>query len=469
VGALVLMAPQGPAAAAAGRQEAVTFSKHIAPLLQRSCQKCHRPGSIAPMSLLTWEDARPYARAMKFKTSLGPKPGVMPPWFIEKNVGIQEFKNDPSLSDEEIALIAAWADGGAPEGNPADLPPPITWSDGTAWEIGEPDLVVKSPTFSIAPSAPDWFGDIGSVPTGINEDRYIAAYQIREINNSRDQPQVVETAAKNTAGSFVMHHATVTTIAPNGTPMLAGCCNVHEVGRNAEFFDPDAGKLIEAGSRLAFSNSHIHANGRETTGYLEVGFKFHPRGYKPAAQSRNLFIGTSPELIDIPGMASNVRHEALYTLRENMKLTVFEPHMHAPGVRMCVEAIYGEEVQTLNCAGYEHSWVLAYTYAADAQPLLPRGTILRTIGYMDNSPKNPNVADPRNWTGAGHRSIDMMNIALWQGIALTDEQFHEALEERRQKLAVKEGGRVVGCPLCGPGQKLPALAGAEQPRPSGGQ
>ena len=511
----------------------VTFTRDIAPILQRSCQKCHRPDSVAPMSLLTYENVRPYARTMKFRTALRDKPGVMPPWFIEKNIGIQHFKNDPSLSEDEIAMIAEWADSGAPRGDPADMPPPLEWADANIWEIGEPDLIVSSPPFEIAALAPDWFGNIGSSPMGLTEDRYIAAYQIKEVNDSREQPSLVDTAAKTTAGSFIVHHATVNTVGPDESPTVGpdesptvgpdesptvgpdesptvgpdesptvgpdesptvgpdesptvgpdesptvgpdespnfgGCCNVHEVGRNAEFFDPDAGKLVEAGSQLVFTNSHIHAIGKDTKGRLDVGFKFHPRGYEPTVQSRNLFIGTSPELIDIPGMDSDVRHEAIYTLQENMKLTVFEPHMHAPGVRMCVEAIYGEEVQTLNCAGYEHSWVLAYTYADDAQPLLPKGTILRTVGYMNNSPSNRNVPDPRNWLGAGHRSIDMMNIALWQAISLTDEQFEEALLERRQKLQVSEGGTVIGCPLCGPDQGLPAQTGANQPPPVGGQ
>ena len=128
-----------PASAGAQTKEPVTFSKHIAPILQRSCQQCHRPNSVAPMSLLTYEEARPYARAMKARTALRDKRGAMPPWYIEKNVGIQHFKDDFSLSEEEIAKIAAWADSGAPQGNPADLPPPLVFPDNKAWRIGMPD------------------------------------------------------------------------------------------------------------------------------------------------------------------------------------------------------------------------------------------------------------------------------------------------------------------------------------------
>src|SRR5919198_1711904 len=102
----------------------VTFTRDIAPILQRSCQTCHRPDGVAPMSLLTYEDVRPWARAIKLRTGIGPRAGVMPPWYIEKNIGIQKYKNDPSLSDEEIAAMARWADNGAPRGDPADMPAP---------------------------------------------------------------------------------------------------------------------------------------------------------------------------------------------------------------------------------------------------------------------------------------------------------------------------------------------------------
>src|SRR5215510_8836204 len=122
----------------------VTFTKDIAPILQRSCQNCHRPDGVAPMSLVTYDEVRPWARAMKSRTGLGPKAGVMPPWYVEKNIGIQNFKNDPSLSDEEIARIAKWADSGAPRGNPVDMPQARKFADAVAWSIGTPDLILKS-------------------------------------------------------------------------------------------------------------------------------------------------------------------------------------------------------------------------------------------------------------------------------------------------------------------------------------
>jgi mono/diheme cytochrome c family protein len=118
--------PAGPAAQtpapAQPEPASVTFTKHIAPILQRSCQQCHNPDGGAPMPLTTYEEVRPWARAIKTRTAIGPRAGVMPPWFVEKNIGIQKFKGDPSLSDEEITKVAKWVDSGAPRGNPADMP-----------------------------------------------------------------------------------------------------------------------------------------------------------------------------------------------------------------------------------------------------------------------------------------------------------------------------------------------------------
>ena len=133
---------------------------------------------------------------------------------------------------------------------------------------------------------------------------------------------------------------------------------------------------------------------------------------------------------------------------ENTLLTIFEPHLHAAGVRMCLEAVYGSQVETLNCAGYNHSWVTVYTYDDDAAPLLPKGTILRTRAWFDTTPANKNIADPRNWTGMGHRSVDQMLLHLGRGIELSDEEFELAMAERIERLDLQPGQLVPGCPLC---------------------
>jgi hypothetical protein len=418
----------------------VTFTKDIAPILQRSCQNCHRPDGVAPMPLITYEDARPWARSIKQRTGIGPHRGVMPPWFIEKNVGIQQYKDDPSLSDLEVAKIAKWADSGAPKGNPADMPAPRRFADADAWSIGTPDLVVSTREIVVKANAPDWWGEIDPVPVGLTEDHYVAALQIREVN---DVPKDGNGRA-TVGGRYVFHHMIWGTDHGGGdgvnTPWP-----VHEVGRNADFFDPQAGRLLKADSNIVSNSVHLHSNGRDTKAHLEIGFKFHPKGYEPvlkASPSRSLGNGVD---ISIKPMEANQQLHAYTVLQENTKITSFEPHLHAPGDRMCLEAIWGFNIQTLTCAGYDHNWVRGYDYADDAAPLLPKGTILHIIGYMDNSPSNKNIPDPRNWQGSGNRSVANMFIDLGQGVALTDEQFQQEMARRRQ---MTKQDVIIGCPLC---------------------
>src|SRR4029078_2638383 len=155
---IVLVAVCRPVSA---QQPGVTFTKDVAPILQRSCQNCHRPGAIAPMSLLTYQDARPWAKSIKAKVTAR----EMPPWYIDRHVGITKFKDDPSLTDAEIALIAKWADAGAPAGNMADMPAPRQFTDVDKWHIGKPDIVVTLPkSYELRANGPDEFYDVDVDP-----------------------------------------------------------------------------------------------------------------------------------------------------------------------------------------------------------------------------------------------------------------------------------------------------------------
>jgi len=174
----------------------VTFTKDVAPILQKSCVTCHRPGQSAPMSLMTYDDARPFARSIKARV-VGRE---MPPWHIDRNVGIQKFKDDPSLSEDEIATIAAWVDGGSQRGNPADMPAARQFADGAEWAIGKPDLVVKFPSYTVPAAGPDMFPTLVA-PLGITEDRYIKAIQTRPATS---------------AARRVVHHTTAQMIAGGG-------------------------------------------------------------------------------------------------------------------------------------------------------------------------------------------------------------------------------------------------------------
>lgn len=423
--------------------DTVTYAKHIAPILQRSCQNCHRPDGAGPMPLTTYEEVRPWARSIKARTGIGSKAGVMPPWYIERNIGIQDYKNDPSLTEQEIALIAKWSDSGAPLGNRADLPPAREFADDRKWIIGTPDVIVKLPELTVKGDSPDWWGEIPATPVGLEEDRYVAALEIKEFND-------VPTGGSGRAtvgGRYVFHHMIWSTDKGGGegvnTPWP-----VHEVGRNADSFDPRAGRLLRAGSNIVTDSVHLHSNGRDTKAHLEIGFKLHPKGYKPTlrpSQSRGLGNGVD---ISIRPMEANQQLHAYTVLQEHTKITSFEPHLHAPGARMCIEAIWGYNIQTLTCAGYDHNWVRAYEYSDDSAPLLPKGTILHIIGFMDNSPANKNVPDPRNWQGSGNRSVANMFIDLGQGVALSDQEFQNEMANRRQRLKLTKNDNVIGCPLC---------------------
>ncbi len=422
-------------------QGEITFTKDIAPILQRSCENCHRPDSVAPMSLITYEDVRPWARSIKVRTGMGPRSGVMPPWYIEKNIGIQQYKNDPSLSDEEIAMVAKWVDSGAPRGNPADLPPPRVWDDANTWRIGKPDLIVSLPDVTVKAGAPDWWGELPGVPSGLTEDRYVAALEMKERSDLHGQ-----TGRVTVGGRFIIHHLAWSTSVPGETPDPLSW-PVHEVGRNEDRFDPGNGRLLKANSMITAPSVHLHSNGRDTKAHLEIGFKFHPKGYKPTVRRAPRAFGNGVD-ISVRPMDANQQIHAYMVLQEPTKVISFEPHLHAPGARMCLEAIWGINIQTLSCAGYDHNWVRSYEFADDAKPLLPKGTILHLIGYFDNSPSNKNVPDPRNWQGAGNRSVGNMFIDLGQGVALTDEQFEAEMAKRREKARQTHADVLLGCPLC---------------------
>src|SRR5450755_1791208 len=293
---LVLAAAVGLAAPFALRAEPaavpgeVTFTKDVAPILQRSCENCHRADGVAPMSLSTYEDARPWARAIKQRTGVGPRAGVMPPWYVEKNIGIQQFHNDPSLSDDEIAILAKWADTGAARGNPADMPPAKVYADRQSWAIGTPDIIIKMQEVLVKSTAPDWWGEIPSVPTGLTEDRYVAALEIKEVN---DVDSHAGSGRATVGGRFVFHHmiwrtqvldASKTDQAQDPLAIFTDEESVnwpvHEVGRNADFFDPKSARLLKAGSSIVSDSVHLHSNGRDTKSHLEIGFKLMPKDYK---------------------------------------------------------------------------------------------------------------------------------------------------------------------------------------------
>jgi len=397
-----------PSAAAAGQsQSQVTFTKDVAPILQRSCQACHRPGSIAPMSLLTYEEVRPWARAIKDRVARR----SMPPWFIDRTVGIQKFKEDRSLSDQEIATIVKWADSGA-KGNPADMPPPRTFDTNVyQWTIGQPDLIIPIPEpWVVAADAPNQWVDLIS-DSGLTEDRYIKAIETKP----------------SLEGFKVVHHASTYLLLEDGAEEALG---EYALGKTGDIFPDGTGRLIKAGTKIKF-NMHYASNGERTTDRTSVGFTLYPKGYVPKHKLIRRAVGTITDL-DIPAGESNVRHDGYTVMAANVRLTVVQPHMHNRGKRQCVEAIYTDgRVQPLNCINWDFGWHIAYNYADDVQPLLPKGTMLHVISWHDNSTANKWNPDPKNWIGWGDRSSDDMAFTHLSYYELSDEEFAAEVKVRR--------------------------------------
>ncbi|MEQ8314657.1 MAG: cytochrome c [Gammaproteobacteria bacterium] len=439
----------------------VTFAD-VAPILYENCVQCHNPEGGAPMSLMDYDTAKPYAALIKYKTGLRDRRGAMPPWYVEKDIGLQSFKGDMSLSDDEIATLAAWADSGAPLGDPDLVPQAPEIPSG--WAI-EPDFIVRSPTIEVGANDPDWWGMIdGAVDIPLEEERYVKAVQVREVNDMGTHGSGRETVG----GHYVVHHAAYTIRNPGDLFQLAGegggIWPVHEVGRNEDRFDDQVGPLIKPGSKLILPSVHLHSSGVETTAYLEFGFELFPRGFEPKYESVSVSIGDLGDGVDIdipPGEELKELH-AYSVLKEHTKIIAFEPHLHAPGERMCLEAIWGSHQETLSCVGYDHNWVRKYTFATDEQPLLPKGTIVHMIGWMNNSESNTNLPDARNWQGSGNQSVANMFLELGLEVTLTDEQFLQEMADRVEKLGVTKNDYVWGCPLC--------LAGVPTPgaKPAGG-
>ena len=431
------------AEALAQTNPAITFSEHIAPILYDNCVRCHRPGGVGPMSLVQYEEARPWAQVIKYKTGLRDTMGAMPPYYLERDIGIQQMKDDERLSEEEIALIAHWADNGAPQGDPVRVGEVPTFDNANHWILGEPDLVVSlDEQFVPAGAADSWIaGD--PVPTGLTRDRYVRAVQMREVNDA-GASALGDTVV---GGLYVFHHMSWETAVANAP---GGEVNwpVHELGRNPDLFDPQAGRLLQAGSSVIPVTYHLHSNGRDTTGHMEIGFYFHPESYQPEYKRGRVGLGDGLN-ISIQGNQANQELHTYTVLNEHTKISSFEPHLHAPGARMCLEAIWGNQIETLACAGYDHNWVKQYTFADDYAPLLPKGTVLHMIGFMDNIPGNPNVVDPRNWSGSGNRSVTNMFIDLGMRVTMNEEQFMEEMAERRRVLNMGPNDHVIGCPLCG--------------------
>jgi hypothetical protein len=339
---------------------------------------------MAPMSLLRYEDVRPWARAIKLRVSRR----EMPPWHLDRNVGIQEYKNDPSLSAEQVDTIVKWVDTGAPLGDVKDLPPPVQWPDDEVWSIGKPDHLITSTEHVMYANGPDWWLDY-EVDSGLTEDRWVKA---------------VETKPSK-AGRRIVHHGNASVIAPDGTRTSL---SEYAVGKYGDIFPDGTGRLIKAGSKISF-NMHYHAVGEEIHDRTTVGLIFYPKGVVPKYQLIDPNMGGTFDQLDIPANTV-VRHDSYFRLPKPARLISFQPHMHMRGKAQTMEAIYpnGKTEVLSSVDHFDFNWQVSYVYKDDVAPLLPAGTVLHLIALHDNTTANRGNPDPTVWVGWGNRSIDDM-------------------------------------------------------------
>jgi hypothetical protein len=402
-----------------------TFTKDVAPILQEKCQNCHRAGSMAPMSLVTYEETRPWAKSIKERVITR----SMPPWHLDKTVGIQHFQNDMSLSDDQIAVIARWVDGGAPMGDAKDMPPPKQWPNDDGWQLekqyGKPDLIVKSEPYTVAAKGQDvWYRPLTPIP--LTEPRWVRAVEIRPAT---------------AAGRRVTHHAIayLEQEEPGTTSGIAmqGVLMEWAINKNYDIYRPGTGKLLLPGAQIWWE-LHYHAVGEEIRDHVELAIYLYPKGETPKYRTYlTLFPGTPGGAIgqlDIPPNQV-VETEGYTVLKAPARLENFQPHMHLRGKAMLLEAILPDGTKrTLSYVDhFNFNWMTNYIYADDAAPVLPKGTIIHVAAWHDNTAANPNNPDPNQWVGWGDRTVDEMAHAWVNVTYISEADYQEWLAKHDPK------------------------------------
>jgi hypothetical protein len=381
-GVLALLLVGIPAATAA----APTFHADVEPILQRRCQTCHRPGDIAPMSLMTYEEVRPWAKAIR--SAVAQK--KMPPWFADPAHGV--YRNDPSLSEPELETLIEWIDAGAPQGNPNDAPRPLEFVDG--WRIGKPDVVIEIPIpFNVPPSGVVPY-QYFSVPTGFEEDRWVEAIEVRPSNpkvvhhiNASASPGGPTAPVDDFRTSDVeqlllksgreipefAERELLQTFVPGGAPPL---------------LKKGQAKLIKAGSNINFQ-LHYTPTGKPEQDQSRIGFIFAKE--PPTERIKGILVFN--RTFTIPAGAPNHPVVARAVVERDVRLVSMLPHMHLRGRDFEVQITYpwGETETVLRVPKYDFNWQINYYLALPT--LLPKGTIIEVSGHFDNSLNNPHNPD----------------------------------------------------------------------------
>jgi hypothetical protein len=397
--ALIAQAPSGPAPSGAP-----TFNRDVAPILFSHCTGCHRPGEMAPMSLLTYEDARPWARAILRQVTSR----AMPPWSADRTVG--RFSNDPSLTDAQIQTIGRWVEAGAPRGD-APAPPEPKHSDG--WQIGTPDLVLTIPKRVSIPAKGPGDYQYFEIPTNLPDDRWIQAVEIRPENRkvvhhalafvrspgldgSAPSPRGDGTSCiTDVCGDIEMHDARM-------GPILAATA----VGTQAEQYPPGTAKRLTARSIVTLQ-IHYTPVGAATTDQTAIGFVF---AKTPPATPLKM-VPMSKQGFTIPPQAPNHVVETNLEFKTDATIWSIGPHAHLRGKawRFDIVGPDGKTQPILLVPRFDFNWQLVYRFATPMP--VTRGSRLRAIAAFDNSSGNPANPDPNATVQWGTMTNDEMMFA----------------------------------------------------------
>lgn len=400
-----------------------TFSKDIAPILQQKCQTCHNPEGIGPMPLMSYEQVKPFASLIKDRTGKR----IMPPWNNDPNTGIQKFKNDASLSENQIATIAAWVDADAPEGNPADLPAPVAIVSGTDWQLAEqlgpPDLIIKSAPYDVIANGQDQWWTPNVSFDGMDEERWLRAAEFKP---------------SYPLGKKVVHHGHAVLI-PEGERRQVALAR-YGVGKSWEIYPEGTGMKVPAKGTIAWNLHYFPVGAEGDDDVVEVGLWFYPEGEQPE------LVTAGEAMFRVDGLDGMARGQDIlippngyqvltgtHVLQSPAVIHSFRPHLHMRGKVMTMEAIYpdGKKEVLSQVDNYNHNWQISYLYADDVKPILPTGTVLQFTSVFDNTANNPLNPDPNQWVVFGRRGVDEMSHA-WIGITyINEEQYQDAINQRR--------------------------------------
>jgi len=413
----------GQGAVAPGTFASLTYSRDIAPILQENCQQCHQPGAIAPISLMTYDQARRYSRRIRAKVT----ERLMPPWHLNPDVGIQHYKNDRSLTKDEIATLVEWIDNGMPEGDPADLPEPVEWPTGESFlllpDLGPPDLIIKTDPFTVPAHGNDqWWRP--TVPTGLTEDRWVRA---------------MEVLPSYPLGRGVTHHFLATAVQEEE---LGGLLTEWALGKVGEQYQEGTGKLLQAGSKIEFE-VHYYPNGTEVPNdQVSLGIWLYPEGYVPEFPTRLRMFNVAPQnTLHIPPHSTPM-FEREFVMDHPVRIQSFQAHFHLRGKGASMEAIYpdGRTELLSQIDNFQFNWHNNYIYADDVAPLLPSGTVLKFNMWYDNTANQPSNPHPDDFVTWGDRAADEMGH-MWIGVTdLTQEQYERLVRERQEKVVTDGGG-----------------------------